>query len=639
MDEERRKRLIENAEDDENPAFSGFGDDLPPEPPETPLTTPQNVTPITSTNPNTNPNPSQDPNQGPGSTAGERGARDERPSERPSRPGLHDRPLGKVGRPKLTEEQKRERVHIQNDPKTPLPPFKRYWTEAGNQDQRPGKLLKWIDELPKWAKERLVLYIYRDWPVLVQITAEDKELAKATGGFQALEHNYIDKVSVNSPEMYREIVNLRDRYGSGDYKITVKDDQVEKRALCEAHIRESWRDIRTYPPSDRRIDNPRNVDLNDPLNKSYLKFLEAQGKLPQEGGEKKDDMAEVAAVSQMTGLVTKLVDKLNTKQGGEGEATSKAFDVLADATKKGQDILVESMKRAEDAKAAMPNPVDQLDKVLSIVDKIRPPQSSDSAMVQSFMSNMMEMQKTIISIQNERISFAEKVALESKRGGNGEGQGGGDEDSTTKGVKRLLELANLLGLKRGGAEAAASAGPDWKEMIPDMLQGAGGIISSIVTAYQTRVYAEAVAKGQNPAPPPPPQQQPQAGAGVEPDQAPMNGNGNGPQAMSPAELSDDQRNYLAFMNLIRRPLLNHINNGWGGEEFAEVLIKITDQGMYDAVKMKGSETFTMMIKSYPPIANELVGKEEVLAKFVDEFMRAEEIWDQQEQETETGALA
>jgi hypothetical protein len=508
----------------------------------------------------------------------------------------------------------------------PTPPFKRFWSDASNGNQKPQKLLNWIQECPAWARERMTLFISRDWPVLIHITPEMKQKAKREG--RAVEHNYIDKIS--GDKIIKAIHELQDRYGAGDYSMILSDGETNQN-LATVSVREGWRDIRAYPPSDNRVDRVENLEMTDKSNGPYIAYLKGQGKLVDKDQERKgEEMAEVSAVKEVVSLAREVMNKSNA-QGQDG---GKAAEVVAEAAKQGFEIISKS-KEIADSQAANKNPLDDLTKIVDVVDKLRPPQQkSDGELLGTILERMADMNKVVLSIQNERIAFAEKVALEAANRGTaataataGTVPGAGTVDPFEAGIERFSKIASLMGWKMpgrmaGGEAAEPSTGVKVMEVISDLLPGVNGLFSNILTAWQTKVYADAVAKGvmpggMMPTPPPPPQPVPvmnpmeiagTAGAGVEEE----NGAGDGGD--------DEMANFTKFMEAIKRPLLNHINRNLGGDRFAEFLIDMYDEATFEQVRGAGSDALAMALNSYPPIAAEIRGKDAVVKKFVEEFV-------------------
>jgi hypothetical protein len=548
------------------------------------------------------------------------------PGEKAAEDGLQDGKRGR-GRPPSPPV----RAGVTPPTPTPTPPFKRYWSDAPNTSQKPQKLLDWLGELPTWATDRLDVYVGRTWPVLKYITVDEKNATKMAG--EEVEQNYIDKVGGQG--IFKKIQDLEDRYGAGDYKLIVTDNVVEKRKIAEAYIREGWRDIRAHPPSDRRIDKPESLEMAEKSNQSYIAYLKGKGLLPeqQESRGKEADMEQATALNRMAGLVERVVDRAQAPREDGG----KSADVVAEAAKQGFAIMAKAQEMAQAtvqaSKTEAVDPMANMERMIGFVDKVRPPQQTDSGMMGMFMTQIMEMNKTIMGIQNERIAFAEKMVMEMRSnpqvgaggGGGVAGAAPGGGDALESGLERVFKIAERLGLKMPGARAAAEA-VDTKagiiEALPDILTAANGLFATGVNAYQAFVYQQAIQRGAVvQMQPPQPMPMPTPAPTPQPNQATPQAipSGAGPVEGEAAAAGDD--GYLDFMRLITRPVLNHINRGLGGDQFAEFLIDLTDVATYEQIKAQGGETFSMALNTFEPIAREIRGKDLVVRKFVDEFMK------------------
>src|ERR1700688_2059781 len=118
---------------------------------------------------------------------------------------------------------------------TPSPVYRKFYSEAVSDNQKPKGFFKWAREVPKWVQDRLVIYVYRDWPVL-------KEPVVGMDGRKD-DSKYIDKLAV-CPQTTMELL---DKYGAGDYRLIVNDDVVDKRTVAEVHVREAFRNLVMNP--------------------------------------------------------------------------------------------------------------------------------------------------------------------------------------------------------------------------------------------------------------------------------------------------------------------------------------------------------------------------------------------------------
>lgn len=605
--------ILETLKDSEH-ELTHVGDDLDDLPP---LTPPPTFIPPSS--PSFSPSPSPPPNVSPAENSKKKkpspfAARASAPPEEkekpPTRPGY-----GRDGKPYPTPTDK----------------YKTFNSENPDPKRRPIKALEWLRDQQPWVKDRLVIYVYRLWPVLKEPEIDEKGVKKR--------FKYIDKLA-DVPENINE---LRDKYGAGDYQLTINDDVVDKRTIMEVIVRENWRDTRAHPPSDKNIDDVENVELDDPANRSYVSYLKAMGKLVGQGEKGRESMAEATAVQTLGDLAKHALNRPQEKREDSSAVLAKAMDVIADAHKQGTAILTDSFKRAEDMKVHQADPMDTLEKAAGVLERFRKGDTGSggdlTAMMQLFMSQQAETNKVITLIQNERLAFMERqleMAQERKRPAAGGTDAEGNPIPVAAGagglagaVKELAGLAQSLGWKIPGGSSVAQVvqdKTDWASMIPDILQGVNGLVSQGVRAYQTKVQADiANAQLQRGMPvhmqPPQPEPMPHPQA-IQMPEAQTRG---GAQAGVVGEEEEEEMNYLEFMKEITRPFLNHLNRGLGGAQFAEWMIDSYDDATYQQIKMQGPETLKMALNSYPAISKEIKGKELVVTEFVKDFMNMEEI--------------
>jgi hypothetical protein len=487
----------------------------------------------------------------------------------------------------------------------------------------------WWGRLPLWAQERISVYLYRGWPVLNTVEKDPVTGEKV----DPEEFGYIDKLPGDQP--IRSATELRDKYGSGDYLLILNDvvstyTDKSKKTIMLIDIRESFRDIKNYPPTDDRIDNVSNVNLDEPANKSYVAYLRNAGKLPEQN-KGREAMAEVTAVQQMTGMMDKMLTKVmdnKKEEGGEG-ASAKAMEVVAHAAMKGQEIMAESITRAETQRTTAPNPLETIKGVMDLVKEMTPKAEKDSdltAIVQSMVESNKDLNKRIMDIQEERIKSAERIAQAAAEKVNNPGSTG--IDGLLNDVDKVEKLRNLFGGGKPDVDETIKAGGKIFGMNPDVLQGiiqgVGGIFATGMGAWQTymqaQMYMAAVRAGQ-PMPVPPIPEQPQA-------QAPAPGTALVPANMTPEQQLAQVHQFLA---VIERPLLAHFEDGSGGHHFARWLIEGYRQATYDEMRSSGAEQMKMVLRSYKPIADAVQGKDRQLDKFIQEFMNAEEMLAKEEE--------
>ena len=456
----------------------------------------------------------------------------------------------------------------------PTPPFKKYWSNATNRLQSPNQLIKWYEELPQWARDRIVCYVERDWPVLVKITKEEKALAKAQG--KDVEHNYIDKL-LGPPETMNKLLDM---YGAGDYHLVLNDIDAfgPTRTLTQCWVKENWRDIRTNPPTDRRIDNVENVDLTDPSNRSYVEFLKAKGKLPEQN-QGANNMAEATAVAsgiagQSMAMADKLINRLmdsKDRDKGNNDTTAtvvkEVMEVMGAVTEKASDV----MKSAYEQTAANRPQQMSMKEMVEVMKELKgdpaPVQASDSTVLLELMKEMrLEREannKLIADMQNKRIESLEKM-LENKVNPQAQGTGEGGMPTSqvsglVSGVDQIVSVVEKLGFRKNGVTsvvAESGGGAWWRDMIPDVVQGLQSVVGNFAQVYTTKLQMDdreaqrrmAMQTGQpipmGPVPVMPQMPQPVPPAILQPEQQP---NPN-PRPEQVPEEDEVQRDFIQFMS-------------------------------------------------------------------------------------------
>lgn len=255
----------------------------------------------------------------------------------------------------LVESRKRTQGGGQNKKLDPVigipdPKFRLFKSDATNQHQRVKSFLNYWNVLPQWAKDNTLLYVYRDHPVLkyIEKNPESKEQ----------EFNYIDKISGAEP--LQDEMDVLNRYGCGNYKLVFNAIEPKKpnRTLCTVYVVNLGNnDFKSNPPTDRRISDSKNVDLDHPNNKAYVAYLRGVGLLPSQidaiRGEQ--DMATVEVLKEQQSTTNKLVDALVDKSkekpatqdpGFMEKAVSGAMEVVKEGSKAAIQITREANEYA-----------------------------------------------------------------------------------------------------------------------------------------------------------------------------------------------------------------------------------------------------------------------------------------------------
>jgi hypothetical protein len=256
----------------------------------------------------------------------------------------------------------------------PTPRFTVFRSGAANNAQDSRRAYAYWNELPTWAQDRTVLYVYRDWPKLV-------EIEENSGDFV-----YIDKIIGSEP--LQDDVDLLNRYGAGSYKLMLNETHPTGRNLCTIWVTNlGVNDLKSHPPVDKRISDIKNVDMDFPGNKSYIEFLRMAGKLPEQtrGKELEAELANVALVDKLMDRNDKLQDtaldiarKAADKPTAapkeiSDEAINRAINIVATGAERANKMITEAAEAGKEARKSEAGSVKEtLDIVSTIIDKFAP---------------------------------------------------------------------------------------------------------------------------------------------------------------------------------------------------------------------------------------------------------------------------
>lgn len=177
----------------------------------------------------------------------------------------------------------------------PTPRYTSFYSDHDNPHQKTRAAWTWWKGLKPAQWELLDAHVYRSWPVLLD-PLDDSE------------HKYTDKIIGSQPIQNDQ--DFVDRYGAGDYVLYLNVNPVgdNRRTIFIAYIK-CTHDFRTYPPTDRRVDNIGNISLTDPANAAYVAWLRANGKLKDEAKESKEKEEMATATAGVTELLGKSIER------------------------------------------------------------------------------------------------------------------------------------------------------------------------------------------------------------------------------------------------------------------------------------------------------------------------------------------
>lgn len=527
-----------------------------------------------------------------------------------------------------------------------------------NFRMKPAVFFKYWDSLKakrEWIDNTMV-YVYRMWPV-INLQIEDEGAEKNIGKI----------VDPFSPDNWMgEILH---RFGSGDYKLMLRDESIRK-ACGITHVM-GLRD-EDYPP----VVDPATVVMDDPSNQSYLAKLRSKGvRLPGDYGyEGEEGMAETKEIvqnvlaqnAQLTERVISMAQRGEQKQdavdrqkadedkkqesGDRGDAISRSLSLITAASEMANKLVDKAISRVNDVQSAQSDPTAMMHTILETAERISKPAHAESAanmtLVQRLIEQNEQLQKTIQSARDkelgDRLTSLENMLV---RIANPQMAGypaplpgqtgplnppppgamiGGQQYAQPQPPSSMLDkLGELTKLRQafedlGFTPEKETSGGGWEKYIPMLMTG----LSIVVPAISNAFYNAAVSRvGQGvpiaPPSPPPPSSMPTA---EEEDQQTQAQYQEQPQPGQGASMNP----YGGFLAKIEKPLLTHLRQNATGGDFADWLIRSDDNGqlIYEALCEQGKEAVLRMLSMYPPIWSMVQGIPAKFDAFLDEFLQA-----------------
>jgi hypothetical protein len=547
---------------------------------------------------------------------------------------------------------------------TPLPPHYKYAT-GDPAGRRPTDAMRWFNNLEPWAKDRIMVYGYRHWPVIHTGAVAGVAPVKVEGEKDPVK-NESNIFKLSGQLMFKSIEEFTRRYGSGDYEIRINDQLKLKKTILHMWIR----DLRDpeHPPN---IENPNWILKDDPSNRSYINSLRAKGvKLPWETKDEQADkereeqeMAEIRAATAVNDkLVDALVGRLEKAESAQGQApVASGPDPVAYAQMKSADIMAETFKRSMETMQAAADPMANLGKMMELVKGMMPPPpppDQTTAQLFTYLDKLTartqeqddryhKLQEEIAREKQSRLEQQVEQIRNQLAGGGGVPQGQviptqlQPTDTLRARVEELREWKALLSGKDpdgdGDEEPKPAADEGWTKHIPLLLNVAMmgmGMWASI----QHNAAVARTGQGVPMAPPNPMDSLPGMGGGEEQSAAqpqarrPAPGANGHPQPPSQAQAQQEQEGIaqlMALMARIEQPLIEHLRSPEkGGVDFAEWFIMSEQDGLIRYRKLKERldvEMLYAMLMSHPPLSMKLSGMETSVKQFLGEFLQYEEL--------------
>lgn len=558
-----------------------------------------------------------------------------------------------VGRPPT-------RPRVESVTPLPKPTAFKFGTEQLHKADKFWRYWKSVSENPQYsigtmsAKDRLVAYIYRLWPVIAKRKSDPLDKS-------ANREKNIDKVSkpiASSDELLQ-------RYGSGDYHIYLNDAGGTGKTICMCTVT-GLRDLNQYPP----ILDPADLVYTDPVNRQYVTWLKAtKGYRFPDDGEDGEDMAGNEAMAK---VVDKLTDSLIRNQDkpvpvhipaivapdAEGAAVNKGMQIIASAANMGQQMVNAAASRASEISSQNNNPLNIVE-ILKTAMEItnRPPEPEGGSMlVQILMQNqerereraevaaaearelrkdMMQFQRTMIEKQ---MNTQPQTQMQPGNGGfiptmGTDGrpiqvQPRSELQKIRDDLNSLKELKKLISGKdddedEGGGKGGADTVGQWLAAAPVIMQGFGMLAATAMNIFHN--YAVIKTGQGQPTPPVPVEQMAMDGQQPQPQQQPQQPpqqEGNNNMNINPLAA------YHQFLSEIHEPLINHLKDPeLDGVAFADWLVRSKSNGkeVYEGLRGQGKDNIVTVIRSYSPLWNDLQPYRMIFDPFLDDFLNAPEI--------------
>lgn len=521
---------------------------------------------------------------------------------------------------------KRKLKKREEKPRLPRPYTRHFKDENQDPRAKPDKFFLYWKTL--WndpdLRDRIVVYIYRIWPVM------KKDFRQVDKCFEPL----------NGPE------DLLRAYGCGDYNLKLKDalDRSEGAINCTITNIGS-RQLTEHPP----VLDMEGLELDDPLNRSYLVWCRSRGvQVPGDSGyvsEKGDDVATVEAVKELTSTVTRMTDRMldaadekikladalaKTKKEDNGDSVvAKTLDIVKVATESASSIVKQGVEQA--LKVQNADPAETMRNVVNMAKELMPkPDEASKNVIQLIMERDKQYVDKVFQIQQERISAMERlleqqlVAKAAAANPTPAPAPAAPATSLSQVIEEMADMRDKMRRALGLDEESEKPSKSWTDYLPQIIAG----LTTLGTAISAGLYNLAVSKtGQ--------------GAPVNPLQAaqPVMGNPESapaPESAAPSGEGNTMTRFTQFLSMVQRPLLRSFTEGESGAEFAARLIELTDDGMfgpnaqgrqvYDAVLEFGEDLVASMIKTYPPIWSVVSQTPQKWERFLHEFFTADQIW-------------
>lgn len=512
--------------------------------------------------------------------------------------------------------------------KVPTPPYRLFKSDSMTRTQLTKVLWAWAWALPGWVKDRGMWYIYRDHPVLIDVTADDRKNGRFSN---------IDKVAVNGESPIMDDADLLNRYGAGSYKVVLNIEGEVATGYVVNLGGARWKD---NPPNDKRVTDPREIDWTNPANASYKAYCRSVGIHPETLGDKGEDQAMATATtaitemgrqnSELAGRLFTTLEKAleNRNHTSEGDATGKALETMAQAAKAGNDVVMDAMRRMQEFQSEQggknTDPVAMMEMVAGLIEKLAP-KADDS-----LKTELAEMRRELADARNQQMRDLQEEIRELRKNPVQAQQQGGlaslkETLETLREFRKMDEEMNPA--KEAIEETAEELAPKWlRPILPIALPLLQGLAGMLLAPNRPGVPQMANPQPQQPSPfpqiqgPQPVQQQQQPMQQQrQPMQQPMQ------QQQQPPPPTDP---FMPVISMIAPGLVNHLKEGKSGVEFAEWFMDGYGESGYDEIVANFPDTVILgKLYEHPGLGPQLQQQfpQEQVMEFVRQFMHHDEI--------------
>lgn len=513
----------------------------------------------------------------------------------------------------------------------PTPRYRVFKSDATNPNQSSKTAWNYANTLPAWAKSKIVYYVYRDWPVLIDPGFDEEQEVYDR------QYKYIDKISGDTP--IQDDMDLLHRYGCGTYRVVAKDAstkrKIDKPVFTVWVMNIGGSDYKSNPPTDQRINDVEQVDLGNPANKSYVAYLRGMGKLPEQidGKVKEHEMATIEAMKESSaqqGVLVKEIISMAKDRSQSSENSSKAqAEVMADTIKTSNDMTREAAKQSigmvkeafDQAKAMLPtaatvapsqDPVTVARDIIKLLKEGSNPNDSEIALLRAQLNQMQQAQVQTQQAQITALQDQIKTLIEAKV--TTPAQTSSPFAAMKEGLESLEQFNDVMGRLKGNKEeseevvdAVADVAPKWLRpmlpFVPGLMQGAISFFNMRMQQPQPTYYQTADGRilPIQVAPQPQPQQQ-IPGRVVQMQPHPQNPYAPPNPNPVPPPPSSSQDPIYQLLSSISVPLLNSLQVGGTGTDFADWFIGGYGEAVFEEVAKLGPDMLLTAISTFPPIS-------------------------------------